>query len=158
MAGSLAYSLYPRISSLTSYEYNPTYRQACKTLFSAQPHLTMLFNTILPTLIGLEHIYILTLETFFWQRPLGMRTFRNSPASAAATAPLAANMGLYNGFLAAALLGTTYAKGYREMGAQVWPLLCVVVAGAYGGVTVGRRIWWVQGMPAVVALVGLSLS
>lgn len=115
----------------------------------------MLFRYILPTAIGLQHIYILTLETFLWRHPLGMRTFRQTPASAAATASLAQNMGLYNGFLAAAILGTTYARQYREMGAQVWPLACVVVAGAVGGVTVGKRIWWVQGVPALVAVLGL---
>jgi putative membrane protein len=115
----------------------------------------MLFRTLLPCAIGLQHIYILTLEMFLWRRPLGMRTFNQTPSSAAATASLAQNMGLYNGFLAAAVLGTTLYAPYREMGAQVWPLACVAVAGAFGGVTVGRRIWWVQGVPAVLALLGV---
>ena len=116
-----------------------------------------LFTHVLPTAIGLQHLSILAIEAFFWQKPLGMRVFRNSPASAAATAPLAKNMGLYNGFLAAAILGTTWARTYRDMGAQVWPLACVLVAGAVGGLTVSRRIMWVQGVPAAVALAGIML-
>lgn len=100
-------------------------------------------------LVALLHVWFLVLEMFLWTRPLGLRVFRNTPEKAEATRVLAANQGLYNGFLAAGLVWGLVA------GAQpfkVFFLACVIVAGAYGAWSVSRRILWVQAAPAAVAL------
>ena len=112
---------------------------------------------VLILLVAALHLWFLTLEMFLWQTPLGLKTFRNSPEKAATTAVLAANQGLYNGFLVAGLLWAL------DSGADLVPratffLLCVVVAGAYGGYSVSRRILTVQALPAVLALVALWSS
>ena len=103
-------------------------------------------------LVALLHLYFLVLEMFLWTRPLGLKTFRNTPEQAEATRVLAANQGLYNGFLAA---GLVYAAitGSREF--AVFFLACVVVAGAYGGWTVNKRIFFVQAVPALIALIAV---
>ena len=104
-------------------------------------------------LIGLLHVYILVLEMFLWTRPAGLKVFRNTPEKAAVTRVLAANQGLYNGFLAAGLLYAV-ATGSREF--AVFFLACVVVAGAYGAWSVNKRIFVVQAMPALAALAALA--
>ena len=105
-------------------------------------------------LVALLHLYFLVLEMFLWTRPLGLKTFRNSPEKAETTRVLAANQGLYNGFLAAGLLYAV-ATGSREF---AWFFLaCVVVAGLYGAWTVNKRIFFVQALPAILALLGLYL-
>jgi len=98
--------------------------------------------------IGLLHVYILTLEMFFWTAPRGRAAFGTTPEFAQATKVLAANQGLYNGFLAAGLFWGLWAG----LDVRVFFLICVVVAGAYGGATASRRILWVQSAPAAVAL------
>ena len=98
------------------------------------------------------HVYFLALEMFLWRTPFGRRTFRTTPEFAEASAVLAANQGLYNGFLAAGLLWALVSYGVIDGRAILtFFLICIVVAGVYGGVTVSRRIFAVQALPAIVA-------
>ena len=113
----------------------------------------LLLAQILVALVALLHVYILVLEMFLWTKPQGLRTFRNTPEKAETTRLLAANQGLYNGFLAAGLLYAV-ATGSREL--AVFFLACVVVAGAYGAWSVNKRIFVVQAMPALAALAALA--
>lgn len=111
----------------------------------------------LTALVALEHIYILILEMFLWTTPYGMKTFGTTPEIAQASATLAANQGLYNGFLAAGLLWGLLRKadGYAV---RVFFLTCVVVAGVYGGLTAKTSILFVQGAPALLALIVTLLA
>jgi putative membrane protein len=96
---------------------------------------------------------------FLWTKPLGLRTFRNSPEKAADSAVLAANQGLYNGFLAAGLIwGLVQPIPGCAFQIKTFFLLCVIVAGIYGAATVSRRILYVQAAPAAIALVLLWLA
>jgi len=100
-------------------------------------------------LVALLHLYFLVLEMFLWNRPFGMKTFGLTPEFAAASRALAANQGLYNGFLAAGLawgafLGSGAIAGFF--------LGCVIVAGVFGAITVSRKIFWVQALPGIIAL------
>jgi putative membrane protein len=104
---------------------------------------------VLVVLVALLHLYFLVLEMFLWTRPPGLKTFRNTPEKAQATRVLAANQGLYNGFLAAGLL---YGAITGTRAFVVFFLLCVVVAGLYGAYSVNRRIFFVQALPALLAL------
>lgn len=108
-------------------------------------------------LIGLLHVYILVLEMFLWDKPAGLRAFKQTPASAAATKVLAANQGLYNGFLAAGLF---WGLSLGVAGAQIkiFFLACVAIAGLYGAMSVGRKILFIQTIPAVIGLVLVYLS
>jgi putative membrane protein len=114
---------------------------------------------LLVALVALLHVYFLVLEMFLWTKPLGLKTFRNSPEKAAETAVLAGNQGLYNGFLAAGLVWGLL-HGAPAFGFQIkaFFLLCVIVAGVYGAATVSRRILYVQAAPAAVALILLWLA
>ena len=103
-------------------------------------------------LVGLLHVYILVLEMFLWTRPLGMKVFRNTPDKAQLTKVLAANQGLYNGFLAAGLVWGLLASEPVAFQAKAFFLSCVIIAGLYGAATVGRRILYVQTVPAAIAL------
>jgi len=109
---------------------------------------------VLLFLVGSLHLYFLVLEMFLWTRPLGLKTFRNSPEKAEVTRVLAANQGLYNGFLAAGLFYAAV-TGSREF--AVFFLACVVVAGAYGAWSVNKRIFLVQAVPAIIGLLALLL-
>jgi len=102
-------------------------------------------------LVALLHAYFLVLEMFLWTKPLGLKTFRQTPAQAEASKVLAANQGLYNGFLSAGLLWGLW-LGSAGFGVKVFFLCCVIVAGAYGAATVGRKILFVQGLPAAIGL------
>ena len=104
---------------------------------------------VLVVLVALLHLYFLVLEMFLWTRPLGLKTFRNTPEKAEVTRVLAANQGLYNGFLAAGLLYAAI-TGSREF--ALFFLACVVVAGFYGAYSVNKRIFLVQALPALLAL------
>ena len=104
--------------------------------------------------VALLHVYILVLEMFLWTRPLGMKTFRNTPEKAETTRVLAANQGLYNGFLAAGLLWGLVTAQWNVV---VFFLLCMVVAALYGAWSVGRRFFYVQGVPAIAALAAIWL-
>ena len=109
---------------------------------------------VLVVLVALLHLYFLVLEMFLWTRPLGLRTFRNTPEKAEATRVLAANQGLYNGFLAAGLL---YGAIIGAHAFVLFFLLCVVTAGLYGAYSVNKRIFFVQALPALLAIGALQL-
>ena len=114
---------------------------------------------VLVALVALLHVYFLVLEMFLWTRPLGLRTFRNTPEKAADSAVLAANQGLYNGFLAAGLVwGLVQGAPGFALEIKTFFLLCVIVAGIYGAATVSRRILFVQAAPAAIALILLWLA
>jgi putative membrane protein len=99
------------------------------------------------------HLGFLVLEMFLWTRPAGLRVFRNTPEQAAMMKTLAANQGLYNGFLAAGLLwALTVSSRLFEFDIKVFFLSCVVLAALFGAVTVSRRILFIQGLPAILAL------
>ena len=112
---------------------------------------------ILVGLVALIHLYILVLEMFLWDTPKGRKTFGLTPEFSAASKTLAANQGLYNGFLAAGLVWGLYLGG-PGFGIKVFFLACVLVAGLYGAMTVGRRILFVQALPAALALAALWLG
>ncbi|HEY0334960.1 MAG TPA: DUF1304 domain-containing protein [Stenotrophomonas sp.] len=109
----------------------------------------MMLVRSLAALVALLHLYFLVLEMFLWTRPLGMKVFRNTPEKAELTRVLAANQGLYNGFLAAGLAWGVVAA---RVDVLAFFLGCVVVAGLYGAWSVSRRIFWIQAAPALVAL------
>jgi putative membrane protein len=114
---------------------------------------------ILIGIVAALHIYFLVLEMFLWTKPLGLRTFRQSREKADGSAVLAANQGLYNGFLAAGLIwGLTHPVAGTGFQIKVFFLLCVVVAGLYGGYSVNARIILIQAIPAALALVLLWLG
>lgn len=121
-----------------------------------------LITNLLILLVALLHLYFLVLEMFLWDKPKGMKVFGLTPQKAAETKVLAANQGLYNGFLAAGLLWGLYQglvyQGDAGQDFKVFFLLCVVAAGVYGAMTVGKKILYVQAMPAALALLFLSLS
>ena len=104
---------------------------------------------VLVLLVALLHLYFLVLEMFLWTKPLGLKTFRQSLEKAEQSRVLAANQGLYNGFLAAGLI-YGLATGSREF--ELFFLACVIVAGAYGAATVNKRIFFVQAVPALLAI------
>ena len=113
-----------------------------------------LIATVLVVLVALLHAYFLVLEMFLWTRPLGLKTFRNTPEKAETTRVLAANQGLYNGFLAVGLLWGLFTAQWNVV---VFFLLCVIVAALYGAWSVNRRIFYVQGLPAIAALAAVWL-
>jgi putative membrane protein len=106
---------------------------------------------VLVAVVALLHLYFLVLEMFLWKTPVGRRVFGLTPERAEMTASLAANQGLYNGFLAAGLVWGL-AAGPAGFAIEVFFLVCVVVAGIFGAATASRKILWVQALPAAVAL------
>jgi putative membrane protein len=126
---------------------------AASTTFFAVPAAIMVF------LVAALHVYILVLEMFLWRTPRGLRSFGMTQAVADSSAKLAANQGLYNGFLAAGLLWGLFAYGVVS-GRTILTffLACVIVAGIYGGATVNRRITLIQSVPAGIALALVWLS
>lgn len=116
-----------------------------------------MLTTIVIALVALLHIYFLVLEMFFWDKPLGLKAFGQTQEAATASKVLAANQGLYNGFLAAGLIwGLTLASNPVEV--TSFFLGCVVVAGIYGAATASRKILYVQALPAAVGLVLLHIN
>jgi putative membrane protein len=115
--------------------------------------------TTLVVIVAALHLWFLVLEMFLWTHPIGLRAFRNSVETARPMAVLAANQGLYNGFLAAGLLWGAF-HPVPEVGRQiaVFFLVCVVAAGCFGAVTASRRILYVQAVPALVALAVVLLG
>lgn len=109
---------------------------------------------VLIGIVALLHVYFLVLEMFLWDKPFGRRVFGTTPEVAAASKTLAANQGLYNGFLAAGLVWGLCGGGLYV---KVFFLSCVIVAGIYGGLTVNRKIIFIQAVPALLALVLLHL-
>lgn len=117
-------------------------------------------NTVLNLLIGLVaflHVYFLVLEMFLWNKPFGIKTFKLTPEFAAASKALAANQGLYNGFLAAGL-AWGLCLGTAGFSIKVFFLACVIVAGIFGALTVSRKIFFIQALPAAIALGLLAIS
>jgi putative membrane protein len=113
----------------------------------------ILIANCLVAVVAALHVYFLVLEMFLWTKPLGLKTFRNTIEKATESAVLAANQGLYNGFLAA---GLVWGLVQGNPGLAFF-LLCVIVAGIYGAATVSRRILYVQAAPAALALILLWL-
>ena len=119
--------------------------------------MNMIANFLVAVVAAL-HVYFLVLEMFLWTRPLGLKTFRNTIEKATDSAVLAANQGLYNGFLAAGLIwGLIHDNPDFAFQIKTFFLLCVIVAGVYGAATVSRRILYVQAAPAALALILLWL-
>ncbi|HPH14105.1 MAG TPA: DUF1304 domain-containing protein [Burkholderiaceae bacterium] len=112
---------------------------------------------VVVALIGILHVYILVLEMFLWDKPKGLKAFGQTPAQAAATKVLAANQGLYNGFLAAGLFwGLSLGAGGANV--KVFFLCCVLVAGLYGAATATKKILFIQAIPAAIGLALVLLS
>ncbi|MFC9712807.1 DUF1304 domain-containing protein [Paenibacillus sp. JNUCC31] len=112
-----------------------------------------MISIIFVALVAIEHIYIMVMEMFLWTRPRTMKTFNLTPEFAQSTKSLAANQGLYNGFLAAGLIwGLIYPDTSVGQHIQIFFLACVIIAALYGGVTATRSILIKQGLPAVIAL------
>ena len=119
----------------------------------------MLFTlaNILIVLVALLHGSFIVLEMFLWNTPTGYKAFRIKPEFAEKTAALAANQGLYNGFLVAGLIWG-YFHSSAGFNIHVFFLSCIIVAGVFGACTVNRLIFWVQAFPAIIALVLLFLA
>lgn len=116
-------------------------------------------SKILVALVGLEHLYILYIEMFAWTTPRTMKTFGTTPEFAQASKALAANQGLYNGFLAAGLFwGVLHPDPLVGQQIQLFFLVCVLVAAVYGGLTAKRSILYVQGGPALIALIAVLVA
>lgn len=112
----------------------------------------------LVVLIAVLHLWFMVLESFLWQTPLGMKVFRTTPEQAAATAVLAKNQGLYNGFLAAGLVWSLTPWCGDPRGAQLFFSGCVLVAGVVGAITASRGILFVQALPGAAALAAVWLA
>jgi len=131
-------------------------RSGAVSIAAARYHPIM--TAMLPTLARLAvalmaalHVYILVLEMFLWTTPRGRKAFGLAPDFARATRALAANQGLYNGFLAAGLVwGLALGAGGREV--EVFFLACIIVAGVFGAATAARKILFIQAVPGAVAL------
>ncbi|MGC1547525.1 MAG: DUF1304 domain-containing protein [Rhodanobacter sp.] len=108
--------------------------------------------TIVIALVALLHLYFLVLEMFLWDKPAGRRAFGLTPEFAAQSKTLAANQGLYNGFLAAGLIWGL-SLGSSGFSVKLFFLICVLIAGIYGGLTASRKILWIQALPAAIGLV-----
>jgi len=111
---------------------------------------------VLTALVALLHGYFLVVEMFLWTKPYGRRVFGLTPEKAGITRVLAANQGLYNGFLASGLAWALW-RGAAGQEMQVFLLGCVVVAGLYGGATASKRIYVVQALPGALALAATLL-
>ena len=103
---------------------------------------------IIIALVALLHLYFLTIEMFLWDKPTGRRVFRTTEEFATQSKTLAANQGLYNGFLAAGLIWGLFAGDP----VKIFFLSCVIVAGVFGAFTVSKRIFYVQALPALIGL------
>ncbi|HEU5353161.1 MAG TPA: DUF1304 domain-containing protein [Actinocrinis sp.] len=114
-------------------------------------------NTLVALMAAL-HVYILVLEMFLWTSERARRAFGTTPEFAAASRVLAANQGLYNGFLAAGLIWGLIASDPTGFAAKVFFLGCIAVAGLYGALTASRRILFVQTVPALVTLLVLLIA
>lgn len=119
----------------------------------------MIVSSILVALVALEHVYILVLEMFLWTTPRAQKSFGTTPQFARETKSLAANQGLYNGFLAAGLVWSLlHPNDTFGVQLQLFFLICVVVAAIYGGITAKKSILLVQGLPAFIALITVVLA
>jgi len=105
-------------------------------------------------IVALLHFGFLYLEMFLWDKPLGMKTFRLTAEQAKQTKTLGMNQGLYNGFLAAGLIWGLFAGD----AVKIFFLSCVVIAGIFGAMTVSKRVFYIQALPAIIGLVVLLVS
>ena len=112
---------------------------------------------IVIALIALLHLYFLVLEMFLWDKPAGRRAFGLTPEFATASKVLAANQGLYNGFLVAGLIWGL-SLGSHGIDVKLFFLGCVLIAGIFGGLTASRKILWMQALPAAIGLALLLLA
>ena len=112
-------------------------------------------SSILILLVAILHIYFLVLEMFLWNHPIGYKTFATTPEFATASATLAMNQGLYNGFLAAGLI---YGLLKNNLSFKVFFLGCIIVAGIFGALTAKLSILFIQAAPAVLALILVLLA
>lgn len=115
----------------------------------------ILFANILVVLVAVLHLGFLALEMFFWDHPFGRKRFKMTPEYSKASASLAANQGLYNGFLAAGLI---WGLLDGNPSVKIFFLGCVVIAGIYGGLTTRRTILFVQALPGLFALLAVYLT
>lgn len=114
-------------------------------------------SIILVSLVAVEHIYILIMEMFMWTKPRTLKVFGLEKSFAEETKAMAANQGLYNGFLAAGLVfGLLHPNAAFGLQLQMFFLTCVLVAAVFGSFTVKRSILFVQGVPAFLALLSLQ--
>jgi putative membrane protein len=116
--------------------------------------MTTLAN-ILVAIVALLHLGFLVLEMFFWNHPFGRKRFKMTPEYSKDSAALAANQGLYNGFLAAGLIWGLWTD---QFAVKMFFLICVVIAGIYGGLTARRTILYIQALPGLLALFFLYFS
>lgn len=116
--------------------------------------MTLIAN-ILVGVVALLHVGFLVLEMFLWTKPFGRKTFRMTEEYANASAALAANQGLYNGFLAA---GLVWGLVTGDFAIKAFFLICVFIAGVYGGFTAKRSILYMQALPGLLGLIALYLS
>ena len=116
--------------------------------------MTWITNIVI-AIVALLHVGFLTLEMFFWDHPVGRKTFRMTPEYSEASASLAANQGLYNGFLAAGLIWGLVTGDFTF---KAFFLVCVLIAGIYGGITAKRSILYMQALPGLLGLIFLFLS
>lgn len=116
-------------------------------------------SNVLVALVALEHIYILVLEMFLWTKPRGRKAFGLTPERAEATKVMAANQGLYNGFLAAGLIwALLHPNAVFAFQLKLFFIGCVLVAGLYGGATASRKIFVIQALPAAIALIFVLIA
>lgn len=114
---------------------------------------------VLISLVSLLHIYFLILEMFLWTKPLGRKVFAMNEERANMTSVLAANQGLYNGFLAAGLVwALIHPSAQFATEIAIFFLACVLIAGIYGAASVNKRIFFVQGLPAILALASILIA
>ena len=108
---------------------------------------------------ALLHFWFLILEMFFWTKPLGLKIFKMKQEFAYQSATLAANQGIYNGFLSAGLLwGLLSENPAQSFHVKIFFLSCVLIAGVYAGLSVSRRILFIQALPAAVTLILLYIG
>jgi len=112
---------------------------------------------IVSAIVALLHIYFMILEMFLWDKPIGLKAFGQTKESAASSKILAANQGLYNGFLAAGLIWGLLV-GSAGINILIFFLSCVLIAGLFGAVTANRKILYIQAMPAAIGLIFIFLS
>ena len=116
--------------------------------------MTVLANLVI-AIVAILHLGFLVLEIFLWNHPIGRKTFKMSKEVAQSSATLAANQGLYNGFLAA---GLVWGLLSNEFSVKLFFLICVLIAGIFGGFTAKRSILYIQALPALFGLILLYLS
>src|SRR4051812_3474492 len=125
---------------------------------STEGFFMLTFAAVLVALMALLHVYILVLEMFLWTTKRGRKAFGTTAEFAEASKVLAANQGLYNGFLAAGLGWALTTGGWEGYKIAMFFLACILVAGIYGGLTANRRILFIQALPALVTMLVLSVA